>query len=97
MKRASVSGLKHADAPFLYFFSRFANLLLSDSNSTGFTDTLKSFFKKRPKSHSFIVNVICDWPPKTCCAAVVGITVYSSRKLCGTLPAWFALTSQSNT
>ena len=47
MKRASVSGLKHADAPFLYFFSRLANLLLSASNSTGFTDTLKSFIKKK--------------------------------------------------
>ena len=100
MKRESVSGLKHADAPFLYFFSRLANLLLSASNSTGFTDTLKSFLRKnsfltpneRPKSNSFIVNVICDWPTKTCCAAVVGITVCSSRKLCGTLPAWFALT-----
>ena len=47
MKRASVSGLKHADAPFLYFFSRFANLLLSATNLTGFTDTLKSFIKKK--------------------------------------------------
>ena len=96
MKRECVSGLKHADAPFLYFFS---------FNSTGFTDTLKLFFEKnsslipneRPKSKSFIVNVICDWPTKTCCPAVLGITVYSSQKLCGTLPAWFALTNQSNT
>ena len=170
MKRESVSGLKHADAPFLYFFSRLASLLLSASIAcsmlrdgggksfsnkkcekragagerqgaaiapfpkscasyfrfarfntfplyylrawhrlvlpgTGFTDTLKSFLRKnsfltpneRPKSNSFIVNVICDWPTKTCRAAVVGITVYNSRKLCGTLPAWFALTNQSNT
>ena len=46
MKRVSVSELKHADAPFLYFFSRLANLLFSASHSTGFKDTLKSFLKK---------------------------------------------------
>ena len=87
MKRESVSGLKHADAPFLYFFARLANLLLSASNSTGFTDTLKSliFFLKKivfdtnrtTKVKLFYVNVICDWPTKTCCAAVVGINVYN--------------------
>ena len=33
--------------------------------------------KRTTKVKLFYVNVICDWPTKTCCAAVVGINVYN--------------------
>ena len=46
MKRASVSGLKHADAPFLYFFARLANLLLSASRNRVHGD-FEIFSKKK--------------------------------------------------